>query len=150
MLAMFECLAKAIKDKGLRGMCELVPGGPYIFDVASYAYKLYRDRKQAAALRAALAQIVAASVEEAKRTAEEVVKRVVPNAPIEERISLELYLTQIPGAVRQSLKRAEDPTGKTVPPRVIGFQMLTGKLSEALLETRIIRCGTGRWPVVLL
>ncbi len=30
-------------------------------------------------------------------------------------IDLELYLTAIPDAVRQSLKRPEDPTGKTVP-----------------------------------
>ena len=26
-----------------------------------------------------------------------------------------MYLTQIPGAVRQSLKRPDDPSGKTVP-----------------------------------
>ena len=27
MFAVFECVAQAIKDKGLRGLCELVPGG---------------------------------------------------------------------------------------------------------------------------
>jgi serine/threonine protein kinase len=116
MFAVFECLVQAIQDKGLRGLCELVPGGPYVFDIAGHAYKLYRDRQKEGALREELAKIAAASAEQAKKAAEEAVKKVAPNLPIEERITLELYLTQLPGAVRQSLKRAEDPTGKTVPP----------------------------------
>jgi serine/threonine protein kinase len=116
MFAVFECLAQAIKDKGLRGLCEMVPGGPYVFDIAGHAYKLFNERRKNAALKEELAKIAAASSEEAKKAAEEAVKAIVPNAPVEERIALELYLTQLPGAVRQSLKRADDPSGKTVPP----------------------------------
>jgi serine/threonine protein kinase len=116
MLALFECVAQAVKDKGLRGLCEMVPAGPYVFDVANHAYKLYRDRKRDRLLKEEIAKAAAAGIEEAKRTAEEVARRVAGDAPIEERLALELYLTQIPGAVRQSLKRADDPSGKTVPP----------------------------------
>ncbi|QJW93637.1 protein kinase domain-containing protein [Frigoriglobus tundricola] len=116
MFEVFECVAHAIKDKGLRGLCELVPGGPYVFDVAGHAYQLLRERKKQAALKEEIAKVAAASVEEAKRAAAEIARRVAHEAPAEERIALEMYLTQLPGAVRQSLKRAADPTGKTVPP----------------------------------
>ena len=46
MFAVFECLAEAIKDKGLRGLCELVPGGPYLFDIAGHAYKLFHEPQE--------------------------------------------------------------------------------------------------------
>ncbi|MBP3956665.1 protein kinase [Gemmata sp. G18] len=116
MLAVFECVALAIRDKGLRGLTELVPGGPYVFEVAQQAYKLMRERQKAAALREEIAKVAAASAEDAKKMAEQVAREVVNQGPIEDRLTLELYLTQLPGAVRQSLKRADDPTGKTVPP----------------------------------
>ncbi|AMV27965.1 Serine/threonine-protein kinase Pkn1 [Gemmata sp. SH-PL17] len=116
MLAVFECVALAVRDKGLRGLTELVPGGPYIFEVAQHAYKMLRERQKAAELREEIAKVAAASAEEAKKMAEQVAREVVNQGPIEDRLTLELYLTQMPGAVRQSLKRADDPTGKTVPP----------------------------------
>ena len=39
-----------------------------------------------------------------------------PTATVEDKLNLELYLSQVPGAVRASLKRPEDATGRTVPP----------------------------------
>ena len=116
MLAVFQCVALAIKENGLRGLSELVPGGQYILNVAKQAYKLLRERQKEAAIKEEIAKVAAASIEEAKKVAEQVAKQVANEAPPEERIALELYLTQLPGAVRQSLKRADDPTGKTVPP----------------------------------
>jgi serine/threonine protein kinase len=116
MFAVFQCVALAIKENGLRGLSELVPGAPYILNVAKQAYKLLRERQKEAALKEEIAKVAAASIEEAKKVAEQVAKQVASEAPPEERIALELYLTQLPGAVRQSLKRADDPTGKTVPP----------------------------------
>ena len=116
MFAMFECVAQAVMGRGIRGLCEFVPGGPYLFDVMGDAYRLYREQKRAADLREEVVQIAAATNEQARRTAEEVVRKVAAEATAEERITLELYLTQIPAAVRQSMKRTDDPTGKTVPP----------------------------------
>src|SRR5262245_59747249 len=115
MFSVFECIALAIKNKGIRGLCEMVPGGSYVLDIAGEAYRLFRERKRDKALRDELAQIAAANSEQVKQTAAEVAREVANSAPVEERIALELYLTQVPGAVRQSLKRAEDPSGKTVP-----------------------------------
>jgi eukaryotic-like serine/threonine-protein kinase len=119
MFVVFQCVAQAIKDKGIRGLCDLIPGGPYVFDVAAHAYKLLRERQKEAALKEEIAKVAAASVAEARQAAAEVAKQVASGAPIEERIALELYLTQLSGAVRQSLKRPEDPTGKTVPPNLV-------------------------------
>ncbi len=116
MFAIFECVALAIRDKGIRGLSELVPGAPYIVDIAQHAYKLLCERRQAAAIREEIAKVAAASTEEAKKIAEQVARQIVNEGSIEDRLTLELYLTQLPGAVRQSLKRADDPTGKTVPP----------------------------------
>jgi|GEM_PF-3490478 len=116
MFEVFECLAVAIKDKGIRGLCDLVPGGGYAFDIARHAYRLYCERKKAAAIKEEIAKIAAASAAEAKKIAEQVARQVVNEGPVEDRLTLELYLTQLPGAIRQSLKRAADPTGKTVPP----------------------------------
>ena len=104
------------RENGLRGLNELVPGGQYILNVAKQAYKLLRERQKEAALKAEIEKVAAASAEEAKKVAEQVARQVAHEAPVEERLALELYLTQLPGAVRQSLKRADDPTGQTVPP----------------------------------
>src|SRR5262249_44779858 len=71
--------------------------------------------KRDAALREELAKIAVATIEEAKKAAEEVAREVAAEAKPDEQLALELYLTQIPGAVRASMKRADDPSGKSVP-----------------------------------
>ncbi|MBN9523605.1 protein kinase [bacterium] len=116
MRAFLECVAQAVMGRGVRGLCEFVPGGPYVFDVAGDAYRLFRERKRADKLREEVASAAAASADDAKRIAAEVAKEVAAAAPVEDQITLELYLAQIPGAVRASMKRPDDPSGRTVPP----------------------------------
>ena len=118
MRAVFECVALAIKNKGVRGLCELVPGGQYLLDVCGEAFKLLRERRRDAQLREELAKVAAASAEEARKTAEEVARQVVGESNPDEAAAVGLYLAQIPGAVRHSLKRSEDPSGRTVPPEL--------------------------------
>src|SRR5205823_4962724 len=101
--------------KGVKGLAELVPGGSYLVDVAQEALRRLKERRQANQLKEEVVKAAAATFEEAKELAEKVAREVAPAAPTEDRIALELYLTQIPGAVRQSLRRAEDPSGKTAP-----------------------------------
>ena len=114
---LFECLAIAVKEKGIRGLCELVPGGGYAFDIGIFAFKLYAERRKAAKIKEQLEQAAAASAEEAKKVAEEVVRKILGDAKEEDLPwAMELYLMQVPNALRQSLKRPEDPSGKTVPP----------------------------------
>ncbi|HEV3437127.1 MAG TPA: protein kinase [Gemmata sp.] len=116
MFEIFDCVGQAVMNKGVRGLCDFVPGSSYLLDVVGEAYRLIRDRRKAAQLREDIARIAAASTEEAKKVAEEVARKVAAEAKPNEQIALELYLTQIPGAVRASLKRSDDPSGKTVPP----------------------------------
>jgi serine/threonine protein kinase len=115
MFAVLECVAEAVKNKGFKGLCEFVPGGGYVLDIAADAYRIIRERQKEAALKEELARIAAATTEEARRAAEEVARKVASRAEPEEQLALELYLTQIPGAIRQSLKRADDPSGRSVP-----------------------------------
>ena len=116
MRAFLECVAQAVMGRGVRGLCEFVPGGPYMFDVAGDAFRLFREKRRADQLRSEVSAAAAASAEEARRIAAEVAQDVAAAGPPEDRLTLELYLTQVPAAVRASLKRAEDPSGRTVPP----------------------------------
>jgi tRNA A-37 threonylcarbamoyl transferase component Bud32 len=102
--------------RGVRGLCEFVPGGPYLFDVAGDAYRLFRERQRAEKLREEVSAAALASADDAKRIAAEVAKEVAAAAPPEDQLTLELFLAQVPDAVRASLKRADDPSGRTVPP----------------------------------
>lgn len=92
-----------------------MPGGGFLVDVAKSAWKKYREKKKDAEIRAEIQQLAEASFEEARKAGAEAAREAVANGPIEDRIVLELYLSQVPGAVRNSLKRPEDATGKTVP-----------------------------------
>ncbi len=115
MYVLMQCVAEAVVAKGVRGLAELVPGGAFLYDVANEAHKRLRDRKRADQIREEVVAVAAAGVEEVRKVAEQVVAEVAKNATPSEKAALELYLTQVPGAVRQSFRRAEDPSGKSVP-----------------------------------
>ncbi len=85
MLAVFQCVALAVREKGLKGLNEFVPGASYIVDVGQHAYRLWCERRKAAALRDEFAKVAAASAEEARRVAAEVAREVAKDAPEEER-----------------------------------------------------------------
>lgn len=112
MIAFFRCVAEAVVEKGVRGLAGMVPGGGFAYDEAGAAWTKYRDRTHADAIRAELQQLTRTGYEEARREAAAAAREVVGGDPP---VELELYLAQIPAAVQQSLKRADDPTGTTVP-----------------------------------
>ena len=116
MRAFLKCLAEAVAAKGVRGLVEWVPGGPYLFDVAADALKRLKQRRQHEELREDIRTAAEASFQDARAAAAQVVAEVAPDATPTDKIALELYLSQVPGAVRRSLRRADDPTGRTVPP----------------------------------
>jgi len=41
MQHLFECVARAVQERGLRGLLDAVPGGKYAYDVALGAYRFY-------------------------------------------------------------------------------------------------------------
>jgi len=115
MYALLQCVAEAVVAKGVRGLAELVPGGGFLYDIANDAHRRLRDRKRTDQIRDEVVSIAAAGVEEVRKIAEQVVEEVAKDAAPEEKAALELYLTQIPGAVRASFRRADDPSGRSVP-----------------------------------
>lgn len=134
MRIFLRCVAEAVGEHGVRGLVGLVPGGEFAWNVAVTAFAKYRNQLDQAAAREEVSQLARAGVEEARRVAAEVVREVAGGAAAEDRASLELFLTQIPGATRRSLTRPEDPTGKTVPP---GFALNTADDVAKLLPDRL-------------
>ncbi len=115
MLGFFRCAGAAVAEKGVAGLVgDLVPGGQYIVDIAGSAWKKWREKRQQQQLRDEVQQMAAATFEEAREAAREVAREVAAGDP-KLQLDLELYLTQIPAAVRQSLKRPDDLFGTTVP-----------------------------------
>ena len=113
MIVFFRCVAEAVVEKGVRGLAGMVPGGAFAYDVAGAAWKKYRDRQTADEIRGEIQRLAATSFEDARREAVAAAKEAAGGD--EASVELELYLSQIPAAVKQSLKRADDPTGFTVP-----------------------------------
>lgn len=130
MQHLFECVARAVQERGLRGLLDAVPGGKYAYDVALGVYRFYCERRKLGAFKEELARAAAANAAEVRKLAEEVARQVAKDAPSEERRALAAYLTQIPDAVRASLKRPDDTFGLTVPP--------TGELPSALDFERVL------------
>jgi serine/threonine protein kinase len=116
MLVFLKCVAQAVMENGLRGLADMVPGGAFAYDVAKAALEKYREARQDSDIRADIQQLAQASFTAARQAAEQVAQEFVGGGASEDEITnLELYLAQIPSAVRQSQKRPEDPTGTTIP-----------------------------------
>ena len=119
MLGFLKCVAEAAVENGLQGLLALVPGGPYAYAVGGAALKKYRERKKDAEQRAEIQQLAEATFEQARVEAVEAVRQVLAEKnltpPPEEVISLELWLASVPEATRMSLKRKDDPSGRSIP-----------------------------------
>jgi serine/threonine protein kinase len=115
MVLFLQCVAEAVAEHGLRGLAGVIPGGGAMFDIAAAVWQKYRERRNHAEQREEIQRLAEASNAEVKRAAEEAARKAAANQP-EVLPALELFLTQIPATIRQSLKRSDDPSGKTVPP----------------------------------
>jgi len=112
---LLHCIGKAAVKHGLRALAGLAPMGGELYDMACDAWADYRGQDKEAELRAALQALAQAKPAEERQAAEQVVKDVAADQPPEVQIALTSYLSQVPAAVRQSLRRPADPTGTTVP-----------------------------------
>jgi TPR repeat protein/serine/threonine protein kinase len=112
MLVFMRCVAEAVVARGVRGLLELVPGGGFVHDVAEEAWRRLRERQRDNELRAEVERLAAASPAEAQDLARQTVAAV--GLVGDEAVSVAQYLAGIPLSVRQSLKRPEDPSGKSV------------------------------------
>lgn len=141
MLAFLKCVAQAIVENGLRGLADMVPGGGFAYDVAKAALAKYRVVRQDADIRADIQQLAQANFSQARQAAEQIAQEVAGGSASNDEITnLELYLAQIPAAVRQSQKRPEDPTGTTVP---VTFALKSPDDVMKLLPPRPVRFRPG-------
>src|SRR5262245_21518439 len=115
MFSFFRCIGEAIVAKGLRGLLGEVPLVDTLLDVARDAWKRFRERPQA---RETIQEMAQATAEEIKVAVAAAVQEATADQPAAVRENMTLYLEQLPGAVRRSLRRPSDPSGRTVPPQV--------------------------------
>lgn len=121
MRAFLRCVAEAVVEVGLKGLADMVPGGSYVYSVAEKTLDKWRKRGKEKQDREEFLALANAKLDQVRAEAVQVVREVCAAVPAgvtpapDEAIDLELYLESIPAAVRQSLKRAEDPAGTTVP-----------------------------------
>ena len=110
-----RCVGKAAAKHGLRAVVGLAPMGGELYDIACDAWSDYRDENRDADLRVEIQALAQASPAEVRHAAEGLAREVASHQPPEVQAALATYLSQVPAAVRQSLRRPTDPTGTTVP-----------------------------------
>jgi len=147
-----KCLGKAVCNKGLRALVGIVPLGEAVYDIAENAYQEFREESLEEGMREALEGVAQASPEEVREEVNEVVNEVARDQPEAVKKQLTLYLHQVPAAVRQSLKRPTDPTGRSVP---ISFSPKRPEDLLQFLPSRLPRyksgdrpAGIGDWELV--
>ncbi|MFO0878199.1 MAG: serine/threonine-protein kinase [Gemmataceae bacterium] len=121
-MVLLRCIAEAVVENGLRGLAEMIPGGAYAFEVGRRALEKYRERCRDDRLQAEIEKLAQtptpAAREEAVQATQEALAQAGQSASPEDVIRLEQYLAAVPDAVRASLKRPDDPSGKSVPARL--------------------------------
>ena len=115
MMMFLRCVGEAVVAQGMRGLMDLVPFGEQVYDVAANAVERYRAAKREQQLTSDLQEVVQADPPRIRDEARQIAQEVAAGRPEEEIRQLEAYLSQVPGVARQSLRRPQDPTGKTVP-----------------------------------
>src|SRR2546423_564505 len=114
-MRLLRCIARAVLKNGGRLLCDLLPAGQALYDVAADPGQPSPEGGRAAARRAggrAPAQAPAADIQAGGAAA---VAAVAAHEPPDLQLALVSYLTQVPAAIRRSLKRPSDPDGRTLP-----------------------------------
>lgn len=115
-LHFLRCVGKAVVKNAGKALAGLFPFGETLYEVARDTLEDYRKGDGEAQLRADLEGLAQASQAEVQQAAEEI----AAGHPPEVRQALAAYLTQVPAAIRKSLRRPADPSGTTVP---VGFSL---------------------------
>jgi serine/threonine protein kinase len=161
-LDFLRSVGEAVYAKGLAGLLREVPFGELLQEIAGEAFKRWQERRREAAhlareaeLRAEIEALARQSAGEARAAAAQVAREVAGGQPGGVELALELYLSQVPAAIRRSLVRADDPTGTTVPAgAAVGrpgdlVPLLPSKLPRFRSGERPA-CLDGRWELVEL
>jgi eukaryotic-like serine/threonine-protein kinase len=110
-----RCVAKAVVRNGVKLACGLVPGGGVVYEVAADAWEDYCQHGEKEALRKEIEALANASAEEVRQDVAAAVQAEAADQPQDDQQNLTNYLSQVPAAIRRSLRRPSDPIGLTVP-----------------------------------
>jgi formylglycine-generating enzyme required for sulfatase activity/serine/threonine protein kinase len=112
MLRLIRCVGRAVAVKGVRGLRGELPFDEVLFDVAEEMRRLLNEDE----LRNELQQICRPDAAvEVRRAVERMTPGLAADLSADLQHRLSNYLSFIPAAVRQALKRPDDATGTTVP-----------------------------------
>ena len=113
-VALLKVLGKAVLNAVGGGMA-----GDVLLDVlpdaAQEVWEWWRKARTPEEQREDVEALAQAPAAEAREAVREVVAAVAGDRPKEIQIALSLFLSQVPDAVRQSLRRPADPSGRSVP-----------------------------------
>jgi hypothetical protein len=140
---LLRCVGLAVCARGVRALVEAVPFGGVLYDVAADACERLRELAHDEQIRALVEATAQASPAEVKAEADEVAEEVAGDQPAEVRRKLAVYLAGVPAAIRQSLKRPADPSGRSVP---ITFSVRKPEDLLQLLPARLPRFKSGDRP----
>ncbi|MCI0701491.1 MAG: protein kinase [Planctomycetia bacterium] len=140
MLVFMRLVAEAVLSKGLKGLTFRVRDEVFTRSIADETLRRYRASK-ASGLKKMLEVTACASIADSQAAAAQAAWEVATESAEDERLALEMYLGQLPHSIRQPLKRAEDPTGSTVPP---SFQVESQTALAEILPRRVPRFRGGQ------
>jgi len=118
VFAFLRCVGEAVVARGLRGLVGLVPYGDQLCDIASHAWRRWKELNHGPAepqLRRELELTAQASPEPFAAEVRQVVLQIAADQPPAVQQTLTDYLTLVPARLRQTFARQDDPDGKTVP-----------------------------------
>src|SRR5947208_768235 len=112
-----RCIGEAVCANGLKGLLSALPLGEALYEIAKDTRERLQRETNEQGQKDAIAAAARANAEEARRGAAAVIAELRERGelPPEAESPLALYLERVPSAVRQSLRRTEDPSGRTVP-----------------------------------
>jgi len=116
-----RCVGEAVGHKGLAALAaSAIPFvGGFLYEIAEDALERYRRRRKLEQFREDMEALVRAEMAEIRQQAQQIAAEVVPpGTPPQQQKQLELYLTMVPLAARQTFRRPDDPHGRSVPPQL--------------------------------
>jgi Protein kinase domain/Domain of unknown function (DUF4357) len=117
--------------------------GEIAIGIAEDVINSWRAEKDERSRKAELEAIAQATAEQVKQAVQEAVELVAADRIEADRQAIAAYLLQVPGAIRRTLRRASDPSGRTLPS---GFEMKRAEDLAAILPDRLPRFRPGDKP----
>jgi serine/threonine protein kinase len=140
--ALLKCIGKAVVKQGLN---VLTGGllGDVLEKVAEQTMDDWGKQKQEQERREELLAMAQATLREVTQQVAALVAELAGDQPEPARRALAAYLLQVPAAVRQTFRRATDPSGKTIP---AGFSLRKAEDLLRILPAQMPRFQPGDRP----